>query len=138
MNTSPSKRAFMETITCIDDLREAARRKVPRAFFDFVEGGSYSEQTLLDNRADFEGVKLRQRVLTDVASSDMHATIVGETASLPLGLAPIGLCGLQYADGEHAALRREPASRSACRPCRYAQSRASPPPSGSRFGFKYS
>ena len=68
----------METITCIDDLREAARRKVPRAFFDFVEGGSYSEQTLLDNRADFEGVKLRQRVLTDVANRNMQLTIVGE------------------------------------------------------------
>jgi L-lactate dehydrogenase (cytochrome) len=95
----------METITCIDDLREAARRKVPHAFFDFVEGGSYSEQTLLDNRADFEGVKLRQRVLTDVANRNMHVKIVGETASLPLGLAPIGLCGLQYADGEILACR---------------------------------
>jgi L-lactate dehydrogenase (cytochrome) len=95
----------METITCIDDLREAARRKVPCAFFDFVEGGSYSEQTLLDNRADFEGVKLRQRVLTDVANRNMQLTIVGEPASLPLGLAPIGLCGLQYADGEILACR---------------------------------
>ena len=103
----------METIACIDDLREAARRKVPRAFFDFVEGGSYSEQTLLDNRADFEGVKLRQRVLTDVANRNMQLTIVGRDRFVPLGLAPIGLCGLHMptARSWHAALRRKPASR---------------------------
>ena len=95
----------MGTITCIDDLRAAARGRVPRAFFDFVEGGSYSEQTLLANRADFERIKLRQRVLMDVANRDTHVTIVGESASFPLGLAPIGLCGLQYADGEILACR---------------------------------
>jgi L-lactate dehydrogenase (cytochrome) len=51
----------METMTCIEDLRQAASRKVPRAFFDFVEGGSYAEQTLKCNCAEFERIKLRQR-----------------------------------------------------------------------------
>ena len=58
----------METMTCIEDLRQAASRKVPRAFFDFVDGGSYTERTLQANCADFERIKLRQRVLIDVAN----------------------------------------------------------------------
>src|SRR6201986_2384931 len=95
----------METITCIEDLRDAARRKVPRVFFDFLEGGSYAEQTLRANRADFAKIKLRQRVLRDVAGRDTHSTIVGETVSAPLALAPVGLCGMQRADGEILACR---------------------------------
>lgn len=95
----------MKTMTCIEDLRQAACRKVSRAFFDFVEGGSYAEQTLLANCADFERIKLRQRVLTDVSKRSTRSTILGETVSLPLGLAPIGLCGMQRGDGEILACR---------------------------------
>jgi L-lactate dehydrogenase (cytochrome) len=95
----------METITCIEDLRQAAQRKVPRVFFDFLEGGSYAEQTLRANRADFEKIKLRQRVLRDVAGRNTQTTIVGEAVSAPLVLAPIGLCGMQRADGEILACR---------------------------------
>ncbi|MGO9399198.1 MAG: L-lactate dehydrogenase [Xanthobacteraceae bacterium] len=95
----------MKTMTCVEDLRQAACRKVPRAFFDFVEGGSYAEQTLLANCADFERIKLRQRVLTDVSKRSTRSTILGETVSLPLGLAPIGLCGMQRGDGEILACR---------------------------------
>ena len=95
----------MKTMTCIEDLRQAACRKGPRAFFDFVEGGSYAEQTLLANCADFERIKLRQRVLTDVSKRSTRSTILGETVSLPLGLAPIGLCGMLRGDGEILACR---------------------------------
>jgi L-lactate dehydrogenase (cytochrome) len=95
----------MKIMTCIEDLRRAARRKVPRAFFDFVEGGSYAEQTLLANCADFERITLRQRVLTDVSGRSTRSTILGEAVSLPLGLAPIGLCGMQRGDGEILACR---------------------------------
>ena len=102
---SPNKHAFVKTSTCIDDLREAARSKVPRAIFDFIEGGSYAEQTLLSNRVDFERIKLRQRVLMDVTNRNMRGSIMGDAVSLPLALAPIGLCGLQYADGEILACR---------------------------------
>jgi L-lactate dehydrogenase (cytochrome) len=95
----------MKTMTCIEDLRQAARRRVPRQFFDYAEGGSYAEQTLRANRADLEAIKLRQRILVDVSHRDTTTTILGEPASLPLVLAPIGLCGMQHGDGEILACR---------------------------------
>ncbi len=95
----------MKTMTCIEDLRQTARRKVPRAFFDYAEGGSYSEQTLAANRADLARLKLRQRILVDVSGRTTKTTILGEPASLPLALAPIGLCGMQHGDGEILACR---------------------------------
>ena len=95
----------MKDITCIEDLRQRARRKVPRAFFDYAEAGSYSQETLRANRDDLERIKLRQRVLVDVSSRDLGTTILGAPASLPLALAPIGLCGMQYGDGEILAAR---------------------------------
>ncbi|HXW48606.1 MAG TPA: alpha-hydroxy acid oxidase [Xanthobacteraceae bacterium] len=95
----------MKNMTCIEDLRRLARRKVPRAFIDYAEAGSYSEQTLRANRADLERVNLRQRILCDVANRSTKATILGESAALPLALAPIGLCGMQHGDGEILACR---------------------------------
>ena len=95
----------MTTMTCIEDLRQTARRRVPRQFFDYAEGGSYAEQTLNANRADLEGIKLRQRILVDVSTRSTQTTILGEPASLPLALAPIGLCGMQHGDGEILACR---------------------------------
>jgi L-lactate dehydrogenase (cytochrome) len=95
----------MRNITCIEDLRQIARRKVPRAFFDYAEAGSYAQETLRANRADFERLKLRQRVLVDVDKRDLSTTILGEKVSLPLALAPIGLCGMQHGDGEILACR---------------------------------
>ncbi|MGH6671704.1 MAG: alpha-hydroxy acid oxidase [Xanthobacteraceae bacterium] len=95
----------MKAMTCIEDLRQTARRKVPRAFFEYAEGGSYAEQTLRANRADLERIKLRQRILVDVDNRSTRATILGEPASLPLALAPIGLCGMQRGDGEILACR---------------------------------
>jgi L-lactate dehydrogenase (cytochrome) len=95
----------MKTMTCIEDLRETSRRKVPRAFFEYADGGSYSEQTLNANRADLERIRLRQKILVDVSKRSTHTTILGEPASLPLALAPIGLCGMQHGDGEILACR---------------------------------
>lgn len=89
----------------IDDLREAARRRVPRAFFEYADAGSYSESTVRANRADLERITLRQRVGIDVAQRDLTTTILGEPASLPLALAPVGLCGMQIGDGEILACR---------------------------------
>ncbi len=68
----------MKTMTCIEDLRHAARRRVPRGFFDYAEGGSYSEQTLKANRTDLEAIKLRQRILVDVSHRSTTTTILGE------------------------------------------------------------
>ena len=95
----------LRAMTCIEDLRQTARRKVPRAFFDYAEAGSYSQQTLVANRADLERIKLRQRILVDMSQRDLSTTIIGEKAALPLALAPIGLCGMQHGDGEILACR---------------------------------
>ncbi|WP_027165683.1 alpha-hydroxy acid oxidase [Mesorhizobium sp. WSM3224] len=95
----------MTNMTCIEDLRRAARRRVPRVFFDYAEAGSYAEQTLRANRTDLEHITLRQRVLVDVSQRDTATTILGEAVSLPVALAPIGLGGMQWADGEILACR---------------------------------
>ncbi len=95
----------MNHMTCIEDLRQTARRKVPRAFFDYAEAGSYAEQTLRANRADLERIKIRQRILFDVSKRSTGTTILGEPVALPLALAPIGLCGMQHGDGEILACR---------------------------------
>jgi L-lactate dehydrogenase (cytochrome) len=91
--------------TCIEDLRQLARRRVPKMFFDYVEAGSYSEETLRANRADLQRIPLRQRVLVDVSKRDLSTTIIGERVPVPLALAPVALTGMQYRDGEIAACR---------------------------------
>ena len=90
----------MKNIACIEDLRALARRKVPRAFFEYVDGGSYNEETLRANRAELEPIKLRQRVMVDVSERSLATSIIGHKVSAPFALAPIGLCGMQYGDGE--------------------------------------
>jgi L-lactate dehydrogenase (cytochrome) len=90
----------MKTVTCIEDLRVLARRKVPSAFFDYADSGSYSEETLRANRTDLEHIKLRQRVMVDVSERSLATTIIGQKVTAPFALAPIGLCGLQHGDGE--------------------------------------
>ena len=95
----------MKHITCIEDLRELHRRRVPKAFFDYADRGSYAEETLRANRDDLQQIKLRQRVLVDVSKRDLSTSILGETASMPLILAPVGLLGMQYGDGEIHACR---------------------------------
>ncbi len=95
----------MSTFTSIDDMRQSARRKVPRAFFEYADGGSYAEETLRANRTDLERIKLRQRILVDVGDRTAKTTILGAPVALPLALAPIGLCGMQHGDGEILACR---------------------------------
>jgi L-lactate dehydrogenase (cytochrome) len=95
----------MKHITCIEDLRQVHKRKVPKAFFDYADRGSYSEETLRANRDDLQQIKFRQRILVDVSKRDLSTTILGEPAALPLILAPVGLTGMQYGDGEIHACR---------------------------------
>jgi len=96
---------FMKHITCIEDLRQLHQRRVPKAFFDYADRGSYAEETLRANREDLQQIKLRQRILVDVSKRDMKTTILGEPAALPLILAPVGLLGMQHGDGEIHACR---------------------------------
>jgi len=95
----------LQTATSIDDLRLMAKRRVPRAFFEYCDRGSYAEETLEANRADLKALKLRQRVMVDVSNRSTETTIIGQPAALPLALAPTGLTGMQYADGEILAAR---------------------------------
>jgi L-lactate dehydrogenase (cytochrome) len=92
-------------ITCIEDLREIARHKVPRMFFDYAESGSYAEETLHANRRDLEAILLRQKILVDVSKRNTATQILGKPVSVPLALAPIGLCGMQRGNGEILAAR---------------------------------
>ncbi|NVN87925.1 MAG: alpha-hydroxy-acid oxidizing protein [Rhodopseudomonas sp.] len=95
----------MKHVTCIEDLRVLHQRRVPKMFFDYVDRGSYAEETLRANRADFEQLKFRQRILVDISSRDLSTKIIGETSALPLILAPVGSTGMQYGDGEIHACR---------------------------------
>jgi len=95
----------MKNITCVEDLRQVAYRKVPRAFYDYADSGSYTESTYRSNVADMEAIKLRQRVLVDVDKRDTSTTILGEKMSVPVVLAPVGLLGMQHGDGEILACR---------------------------------
>src|ERR1700754_4672349 len=100
----------MKHITCIEDLRQVHMRKVPKAFFDYADRGSYAEETLRANREDLQAIKLRQRILVDVSKRDTSTTILGEPAALPLILAPVALTGMQHSDGEIHACRAAHAS----------------------------
>jgi L-lactate dehydrogenase (cytochrome) len=95
----------MKHITCIEDLRLLHKRRVPKAFFDYTDRGSYAEETLRANRDDLQEIKFRQRILVDVSKRDLSTTILGEPASMPLILAPVGLLGMQHGDGEIHACR---------------------------------
>jgi len=95
----------MPTITNIEDLRRIARRKIPRAIYDYVERGSYDELTLEANRADLDATRLRQRVLIDVSKLSLASTMLGEAVAMPVAIAPTGLAGLVHGDGEILAAR---------------------------------
>ncbi len=95
----------LKTVTSIDDLRILHKRRVPRAFFDYCDRGSYAEETLDANRADLKALKLRQRVMVDVSNRSTETTILGEKVAYPFALAPTGLTGMQHADGEILAAR---------------------------------
>ena len=73
----------MKHITCIEDLRELHRRRVPKAFFDYADRGSNAEETLRANRDDLRQIRFRQRILVDVSKRDLSTMILGETASMP-------------------------------------------------------
>jgi L-lactate dehydrogenase (cytochrome) len=95
----------MPPITHIEDLRQIARRKIPRALFGYMDSGSYDETTMRANRDDLAAIKLRQRVLVDVSKLSLATTLLGEKVSMPVVIAPTGLTGLIHGDGEMLAAR---------------------------------
>jgi len=92
-------------ITCNEDLRREAKRRIPRAIFDYVDRGSYDEITLTANRRDLDAVRLRQRVMLDVSNRQLGSTLLGTSVDMPLIIAPTGLTGLVHARGEMLAVR---------------------------------
>jgi len=94
-----------KAITSIEDLRVLAKARVPRMFYDYMESGSYTEGTFRANTADFERIKLRQRVAVDMTNRTLASTMVGQKVSMPVAIAPTGLTGMQHADGEILAAR---------------------------------
>lgn len=90
----------MTVVTSIADLRALARRRVPRALFHYADGGSYDEITLHRNRTDLDAISFRQRVACDVSRQTLGTTVVGQRVSMPVGIAPTGLAGFYWRDGE--------------------------------------
>lgn len=95
----------MSVITNIEDLRVLAERRVPRMFYDYADSGSWTESTYRANSADFQAIKLRQRVAVDMRNRSLHSQMAGQAVSMPVALAPTGLTGMQHADGEILAAR---------------------------------
>ena len=98
----------MTTITTIEDLRVLAEKRVPRMFYDYADSGSWTEGTYRANSEDFHKIKLRQRVAVNMEGRTTATTMVGQAAKMPVAIAPVGLTGMQHADGEiHAARAAE-------------------------------
>jgi L-lactate dehydrogenase (cytochrome) len=92
-------------ITCIEDLRLLAQRRVPRMFYDYADSGSWTEGTYRANEADFQTIHLRQRVAVNMENRSTAVTMVGQGATMPVAIAPVGMTGMQHADGEILAAR---------------------------------
>jgi len=95
----------MSVITNIEDLRILAKKRVPRMFYDYADSGSWTEGTYRANEADFQKIKLRQRVAVNMENRSTAVKMVGVDAKMPVAIAPVGLTGMQHADGEILAAR---------------------------------
>src|SRR5882757_10250195 len=95
----------MPVITCIEDLRRLAKKRVPRMFYDYADSGSWTETTYRANETDLQKIRLRQRVAISVEPRSVRAQMIGQHVAMPVALAPTGLTGMQHADGEILAAR---------------------------------
>ena len=90
----------LSKITCIEDLRAIAQKRVPRMFYDYADSGSWTEGTYRANESDFQSIKLRQRVAINMEGRSTRTTMIGQDVAMPVAIAPTGLTGMQHADGE--------------------------------------
>ena len=95
----------MTVITNIEDLRVLMKKRVPRMFYDYADSGSWTESTYRANSADFQAIKLRQRVAVNMENRSTKSTMIGREVAMPVALAPVGMTGMQHADGEIKAAR---------------------------------
>ena len=97
--------ADLSKITCIEDLRVIAQKRVPRMFYDYADSGSYTQGTYRDNETAFQKIKLRQRVAVNMEGRSTRTTMAGHDVAMPVAIAPTGLTGMQHADGEILAAK---------------------------------
>ena len=90
----------MPVITCVEDLRQLHEARTPRMFYDYCDSGAWTESTYRANSDDFQSIKLRQRIAVNMENRSLKTTMVGQDVKMPVALAPTGLTGMQYADGE--------------------------------------
>jgi L-lactate dehydrogenase (cytochrome) len=95
----------LDSILTIAEMKEKARRSVPKMFFDYADSGAWTESTYRANEDDFSKIKLRQRVLVDMTGRSLETTMIGQKVAMPVALAPTGLTGMQHADGEMLAAK---------------------------------
>ena len=95
----------MSVIVNIGDLRDRAQKKLPKAVFQYVDGGAYDELTLSRNRDDLNALALNEHVMTDVSHLSTGTTLLGDKASIPMALGPVGMCGIVWPNGEIAAAK---------------------------------
>jgi L-lactate dehydrogenase (cytochrome) len=95
----------MPVITCVEDLRQLHEARTPRMFYDYCDSGAWTESTYRANSDDFQSIKLRQRIAVNMENRSLKTTMVGQDVKMPVALAPTGLTGMQYADGEILAAR---------------------------------
>ena len=98
----------MTDILCVEDYRKLAKKRVPKMFYEYADGGSWNEETYRANTEDLKDIKFRQRVAVDISDRSTKMKLLGQEYSMPVALAPVGLLGMQHADGEiHAAKAAE-------------------------------
>jgi L-lactate dehydrogenase (cytochrome) len=90
----------MTVITHIDDLKQLAKKRVPKMFYEYADSGSYTQSTYRANEDDFQKIKLRQRVAINMEGRSTASTMIGQNVSMPVAIAPTGMTGMQHADGE--------------------------------------
>ena len=120
----------LSKMTCIEDLRRVAKRKVPKMFYDYVASGSWTETTLRENSSDFDPIKFRQRVLVNMEGRSLATKMIGQDVHMPLAIAPTGFTGMMHADGEILAARA--AAVPPARPAAQRHAHAAPPAAGLR------
>ena len=95
----------LSKMTCIEDLRLVAKRKMPRMFYDYIDSGSWTETTYRDNTSDFKDIRFRQKVLVNMEGRSLETKMIGQNVKMPVAIAPTGFTGMAHADGEILAAR---------------------------------
>ena len=129
----------LSKITCIEDLRLVAKRKMPRMFYDYIDSGSWTETTYRENTSDFKDIRFRQKVLVNMEGRSLETKMIGQDVKMPVAIAPTGFTGMAHADGEILAARAAEnlVFRLRCRPCLFVRLKMWLKTPARRFGFSF-